>query len=74
MISSEKDRSDWVIRKFNSHEAMRRQQIRDWQKLTGAERRSAAWELVLDYWAGRGRSPDELGLQRTTTSIQRAGG
>lgn len=67
-----KDRSHWVIRKFGSHEELRRQQIRDWQDLSGAERRKAAWELVVDYWVGmKGMHPDELRLQRSVTRLSR---
>lgn len=70
----EKDRSHWTIRKFNSHEEMRCQQVKDWQALSGSARGKAAWELVTDYWCGmKGKHPDELRLQRSVTSIRRAG-
>jgi hypothetical protein len=69
----EKDRSHWTIRKFTSHEEMRCYQVREWQKLSGAARRKAAWELVTDYWcAMKGMHPDELRLQRSVTSVRRA--
>jgi hypothetical protein len=65
-----KDRSHWKIRKFSSHEELRCQQIKDWQALSGAERRKAAWELVVDYWVEmKGKHPDELRLQRSVTKL-----
>ena len=67
-----KDRSHWRVRKFTSFEEQRTQQVRDWQALSGAERRQAAWELVFDYWVGmKGMHPDELRLQRTVTKLTR---
>ena len=42
------------------------------EKLSGAARRKAAWELVEDYWVKKkGKHPDELRLQRVVTRIQR---
>jgi len=68
----QKDRSHWVIRKFDSLDELRRQQVIDWQALSGAERRKAAWELVTDYWVGmKGMNPDELRLQRSVTKLIR---
>lgn len=70
---AKKDRSHWKIRKFESFDDMRRQQIADWQALSGAERRKAAWELVTDYWVGmKGKHPDELRLQRSVTTLKRS--
>jgi hypothetical protein len=67
-----KDRSHWTLRKFGSHEELRCQQVRDWQSLSGAARRKAAWELVTDYWIGmKGKHPDELRLQRSVTKLTR---
>lgn len=67
-----KDRSHWQIRKFDSFEELRCQQVRDWQALSGAERRKAAWELVVDYWVGmKGMDPNELRLQRSVTKFTR---
>ncbi len=72
VIPPVKDRSHWQIRKFNSHEELRCQQVKDWQALSGAERRKAAWELVVDYWVGmKGMHPDELRLQRSVTKLTR---
>lgn len=71
-IQPVKDRSHWKIRKFESFEEMRAQQVKDWQALSGAERRKAAWELVYDYWVGmKGMHPDELRLKKTITSVRR---
>ena len=75
MSSPEKDRSHWKIRKFSSFDEQRTQQVRDWQALSGAERRKAAWELVYDYWVGmKGIHPDELRLQRSVTHLKRGEG
>jgi hypothetical protein len=71
-IQPVKDRSHWKIRKFDSFEEQRTQQVRDWQALSGADRRKAAWELVYDYWVGmKGMHPDELRLQRSVTKLTR---
>jgi hypothetical protein len=67
-----KDRSHWKVHRFDNFEDMRIHHIREWQEAGGAERRKAAWELVVDYWVGlKGVHPDELRLQRTVTSIRR---
>lgn len=67
-----KNRSHWKIRRFDSHEELRCQQVKDWQALSGADRRKAAWELVVDYWVGmKGMHPDELRLQRSVTKLTR---
>ena len=59
-------RQDWVVRKFDSFDAMRKQQVVDWQACTGEERRKAAWELARDYWVGiKHKTEDELRLQRS---------
>jgi hypothetical protein len=72
VIQPRKDRFHWQIRKFNSHEELRCQQVKDWQALSGADRRKAAWELVYDYWVGmKGMQPDELRLQRFITNFTR---
>lgn len=68
-----KDRSDWVVKRFSSFDDQRAWQLQEWQKLTGAERRKAAWELVYDYWVGMKKvEPNELRLQRTVTNLTRA--
>lgn len=73
--TSAKDRSHWIVKKFTSHEELRAFGIREWQKLSGAARRQAAWELVENYWVNvKGKNPDELRLQRTVTSIRRPRG
>ena len=67
-----RDRSHWKLRKFNSHEELRCQQVKDWQAISGAARRQAAWELVVQYWVDmKGKSPDELRLQRSVTKLAR---
>jgi len=47
------DRSHWTIRKFSSFEEQRHEHTRQWQAVSGAERRKAAWEFVEDYWIGK---------------------
>ncbi|MEK7950950.1 hypothetical protein [Luteolibacter soli] len=75
LTAPEKDRSHWVVRKFASFEEQRCQQVRDWQAVSGAERRKAAWDLVLDYWVGvKGMDPDELRLQKSITHLRREEG
>ena len=70
--SPAKDRSHWVVKKFTSFDEQRAWQVKEWQKLSGADRRKAAWELVYDYWVGmKGMNPDELRLQRIITNVQR---
>ena len=67
-----KDRSPWTIRKFTSHEKARCDQVQEWQKVSGADHRKAAWELVTDYWCGmKAKHPDEVRLQRSVTNIKR---
>lgn len=48
--------------------------IEFWQSLTHEQRMNAAWELVTDYWSMKGKSPDELRLQRSVTSLKRRRG
>lgn len=48
--------------------------IQFWQGLTSEDRANAGWELVTDYWAMKGKSPDELRLQRSVESLQRRRG
>ncbi len=45
--------------------------IEFWQSLTHEQRMNAAWELVTDYWSMKGKTPDELRLQRSVTSLKR---
>ncbi|WP_435894869.1 hypothetical protein [Oceaniferula spumae] len=72
MATPTKDRSHWVVKKFTSHDDLRTYGIKEWQKLSGAARRQAAWELVYDYCVGvKGMNPDELRLQKTVTRIRR---
>jgi len=69
------DRSHWKIKKFSSHKELRILQNQEWQNVSGAARRQAAWELVEDYWVNqRAMSPDELRLQRAITNGQRGEG
>ena len=47
--------------------------IQFWQGLSSEARANAGWELVTDYWAMNGKSPDELRLQRSIENVQRGG-
>lgn len=47
--------------------------IQFWQGLSSEARATAGWELVTDYWAMKGKTADELRLQRSVESIQRGG-
>lgn len=47
--------------------------IQFWQGLTSEARANAGWELVTDYWIMKGKSHDELRLQRSVETIQRRG-
>jgi hypothetical protein len=61
------------VRKFDSFDDQRCQQIKDWQALGGSARRQAAWELVVDYGVGmKGMNHDELRLQRSVTKLMKA--
>jgi len=75
MPSQAKDRSHWKVRKFDSLEELRCQQVRDWQAAGAAARHQAAWELVTDYWIGiKNMHPDELRFQRSVVSVTRGEG
>jgi len=45
--------------------------IQFWQGLTSEARANAVWELVVDYWQMKGKTLDELRLQRSVENIQR---
>jgi len=47
--------------------------IQFWQGLTSEARANAVWELVVDYWQMKGKTLDELRLQRSVENIQRGG-
>lgn len=67
------DRSDWTVRKCESFEEMERVHIREWQKVSCAERMKAAWEMVEEAWAIQKRDPNELRFQRVARCITRGG-
>ena len=68
-----KDRSQWIIRKCDSHEAMELQHVEDWQKVSAAERMKAAWDMVVEAWTLKNRDLDELRFQRIARCIKRGG-
>lgn len=47
--------------------------IQFWQGLTSEARADAVWEMVVDHWQSKGKTLDELRLQRSVESIQRGG-
>lgn len=47
--------------------------IQFWQGLTSEARANAVWEMVVDYWQMKGKTRDELRLQRSVENIQRGG-
>jgi len=60
------NRSHWTIRKFSSFEEQRCQQVRDWQAVSGSERRKAVWKIQRRRSAVRDQSIDPLpGLEFT---------
>lgn len=72
MSEVKKDRSHWVVKKFSSFDEQRNWQIQQWQNVSGAARRQAAWELAYDYWVDfKKKNPDELRLQRSITNFRR---
>lgn len=48
--------------------------VQFWQGLTSEARANAVWEMVVDYWTMKGKTSDELRLQRSVESIQRRRG
>jgi len=67
-------RGNWQVRKFPNLEEMRRQQIRDWQRMSGEDRRLAAWELARDYWLNvKKLTENELRLQRSVGHSRKGG-
>lgn len=47
--------------------------IEFWQSLSSEARAEAVWEMVVDYWQMKGKTTDELRLQRSVESVQRRG-
>ena len=47
--------------------------IQFWQALSSEARANAVWEMVVDYWLMKGKTLDELRLQRSVENIQRGG-
>ncbi len=69
----EKAQADFVVERFgNIEEAGRSFDIEYWQRQGDAAIYRAAWELVEFYHREQGMEPDELRLQRSIESFQRA--
>lgn len=45
--------------------------IQFWQSLSSEARANAVWEMVVEYWTMKGKTEDELRLQRSVENIQR---
>lgn len=67
-----KDRSHWTIRRYDSHESMRRDQVRRWQQLPASARAEAVWGMVVEHSHQQGIPEHELRLQRAVTSVRRS--
>lgn len=65
-------RKTWTVTRCDSFEDMRRVGIRNWQCRSAAERRQAAWELVVEAWQMQKRNPNELRLQRSAQVLRKA--
>ena len=65
-------RKTWTVTRCDSFEDMRRVGIRNWQHRSAAERRQAAWELVVEAWQMQKRNPNELRLQRSAQVLRKA--
>jgi hypothetical protein len=63
---------DKTIRGFTSFDEMKMEEYREWQAMPGLARLSAAAELSMSLFPGKG-SPGDLqqGLQRTFVRLQR---
>jgi len=61
-------------RKGRIEELDRSFDIAYWQRLGSQAIFSAAWEMVLQAWQWKGRSADELRLQRTIERVERLPG
>ena len=65
-------RKTWTVTRCDSFEDMRCVGIRNWQRSSAAERRQAAWELVVEAWQMQKRNPNELRLQRSAQVLRKA--
>lgn len=65
---------DKSIKRFSSLEAMKSDEYRVWQRLSGRDRIRAVMDLNLDLYALKGHSADAPRLQRTVVSLQRRTG
>jgi hypothetical protein len=62
---------DKRITRYKSLEAMKADEYRFWQALSGSERIRAAMDLSLELYGMKGQATDALRLQRTVVSLQR---
>ena len=64
---------DRTLRRYESLEAMKRAEYREWQRLPASERFRAVMELSLEFYGMKGH-PDVPRLQRTLVRIKRPPG
>lgn len=62
---------DKSITRFQSLAAMKSDEYRAWQRISGSERLHAVLELTLDLYALKGQVADAPRLQRTVIGFQR---
>jgi hypothetical protein len=65
---------DKTIKRFHSIDAMKADDIRDWQRLPGSERIRAVSELTTALYVLKGQSSNVQRLQRTLVRIKRPPG
>lgn len=62
-----------TIKRYDSHEALREDQLRHWQSMSPAARMDAAWQLVVDYRRHHDLQPHEPRLEKRITSVRKTG-
>ena len=65
---------DKSIHRYSSLDAMKADEYRYWQSVSGQERMRAVSEMSAEAYALKGQLPDVLRLQRTLVRIQRSPG
>ena len=71
-MTAPRPRSGWTLIRCDSHEDMRAQAIRRWQRVSATARADAAWEMVKEAWVLKKRPLHELRFQRTLTVLRKA--
>jgi hypothetical protein len=65
---------DKGITRYSSLQAMKADEYRSWQRLSGSERIRAVMDLNIELYAMKGQAADAPRLQRTVVSFQRRTG